>query len=140
VRPAPLPGWKERNRDVFGETPNTATGTVALPRIRVHLQPLMPAIDLSRNCLTLNSLHVFLYFHNENLTKSAKNQKTYRRLFGMIFFGRSESLLWPILQRLATRKIFKNGKNTKAKCHFYFPNHRSSCQNASKLACFFCQY
>jgi len=32
VRPAPRSGRKEKTREVFGETPNTATGTVALPK------------------------------------------------------------------------------------------------------------
>src|SRR5271170_4190206 len=35
VRLAPRSGWKRTNRDVFGETPNTATETVALPKHRI---------------------------------------------------------------------------------------------------------
>jgi hypothetical protein len=118
------------------ETHPAATGTVALPKIRVNLREFAVAIYLLRNWLALNVICMRLYFHDENLTRSAKNQKTYRRLFGMIFFGGFGSLLIPDLQWLATRKILKNGQNTKAKYHFYFPKPRFSCQNAPKKACF----
>jgi len=43
------------------------------------------------------------------------------------------------VQRLAALKIFKNGKNTKAKYHFLLREGAFSCQNALKKACFFCQ-
>jgi hypothetical protein len=56
-----------------------------LPRIRVHSRPFAVSADLPRNRLTLKDLHIFLYSHAENLTKSAKTPKTYGRFFGMIF-------------------------------------------------------
>jgi hypothetical protein len=75
----------------------------------------MAAFGLLRNTLSHNAIHTFLYSHDENLTRSAKNQKTYRRLFGMIFFGESWPMLITYLQQLATLKILKNRQNTKAK-------------------------
>jgi hypothetical protein len=82
----------------------------------------------------------FIIHHGNDFTPVRQNQKTYRRLFGMIFFGGFESMLVTTWQRLATQKILKNRQNTKAKYHFYFAKHRFSCQNAGKKACFFCQY
>jgi hypothetical protein len=107
---------------VFGGTPNRATESVALPRIGVHLRPFAVAFGLSRNCFTINYLNFFFYSHDENLTRSAKNRKTYRRLFGMIFFGGSEPMLAAALQRLATHEILKNRQNTKANSFFISGN------------------
>jgi hypothetical protein len=65
---------------------------------------------------------MFLYSHGENPTRNAKNQKTYRRLFGMIFLEGSLSMLITALQRLATWKILKNRQNSKANSFFIFRN------------------
>jgi hypothetical protein len=40
----------------------------------------------------------------------------------MIFFGGWESMVMSALQRLATQKISKNGKNSKANSIFIFQN------------------
>ena len=47
-------------------------------------------------------LHVFIIHHGDDFTPVRERQKTYRRLFGMIFFARSDAMLIPYLQRLAT--------------------------------------
>jgi len=77
------------DRDVFGGTPNTAVGTTALPRIRVHLRPfaITVAVGLPSNLFAHNVIHIILYAHDENLTISAEKRKTYGRLLGMIFLG-----------------------------------------------------
>jgi hypothetical protein len=95
------------------ETGPAATGTVALPKIRGDLRPFAVAVGLPRNLLCLNDLHIILYFHDENLTLSVQNRKTYRRFLGMIFFGGSGSLVITAWQRFATEKIEENRKNTK---------------------------
>jgi hypothetical protein len=133
VRLTPRSARNETDKDVFGETPNTATGTVALPKICVHSRPFAVAI-----CLL--PADVFILHHGDDFTPVRERQKTYRRLFGMIFFEGSLSMVVPALQWLATLKILKNRKKWKAKCHFYFAKHRFFCQNALKKACFFCQY
>jgi hypothetical protein len=46
---------------------------------------------------------VFILHHGNDSTPVRENQKTYRRLFGMIFFEEFGSLLIANLQRLATR-------------------------------------
>jgi hypothetical protein len=79
-------------------------------------------LDLPRNRLALNAFCMHFDFHNDNPTRSAENQKTYRRLFGMIFFGGSEWMLVATLQQLATQKISKNRKNTKANSFFISRN------------------
>jgi len=56
---------------------------------------------------------MFLYFHDDHLTRGSKNQKTYSRLFGMIFLGGSGSMEKYEWQPLATEKIFKNRKTLK---------------------------
>jgi len=56
--------------------------------------------------------------HGNDFTPVHKNQKTYRRLFSMIFFGGSEALLIPYLQRLAMRKISKNRQKPKTNSIF----------------------
>jgi hypothetical protein len=106
-----------------------------LPR-RVHAR----FIGLSRNILALNAICMFFYFHNENLTISAQNRKTYGRLLGMIFSEALGSLVIIDLQWLATQKIFKKRKNTYAKCHFLLRGRPFFCQNAPKNARFLCQY
>jgi hypothetical protein len=65
---------------------------------------------------------VFIIHHRNDLTPVRENQKTYRRLFGMIFFGGCESMVVTALQWLATLKISKNGKNSKANSIFIFQN------------------
>jgi len=85
-------------------------------------------------------ISTFILHHGDDFTPVRENQKTYRRLFGMIFFGEFRSLLIPNLQLFATLKITKNRQKSKAKYHFYFAKPRFSCQNAPKKACFFCQY
>ena len=74
--------------DVVGETPTMATETVALPMIRDYLRPFAVAVALPRDWVALGAFCMLLYFHDDELTRSRKNQKTYRRLFGMIFFQR----------------------------------------------------
>ncbi len=49
VRLAPRSGKKETLRDVFGGTPNPATGTVAPPKIGVNPLPIAVAVCLPRN-------------------------------------------------------------------------------------------
>ncbi|HEV7926519.1 MAG TPA: hypothetical protein VGR14_14250 [Verrucomicrobiae bacterium] len=112
ARLAPRCGRKGKSGDVFGETPNTATGTVALPRfasLRVHARLPRPADD-------------FIIDHGNDSTLIPKKQKTYRRLFDTIFFGGSEPMLDAALQQLATRKILKNRQNTKANSFFLSQN------------------
>jgi hypothetical protein len=58
---------------------------------------------------------MLMLHHDRDFTPVRENQKTYRRLLGMMFFGALESLLHAVLQRLATQQIFKNRKNTTAK-------------------------
>jgi hypothetical protein len=65
---------------------------------------------------------VFIIHHGNDFTAVCENQKTYRRLFGMIFFGGFESMLIPYPQRLATQKIPKNGKKSKANSFFVARN------------------
>jgi hypothetical protein len=60
----------------------------------------------------------FIIHHCDDFTPVPKNQKTYRRLFGTIFFGGPESMLIPCLQWLAMQKFSKNRKNTKANSIF----------------------
>jgi hypothetical protein len=60
--------------------------------------------------------------HGHDFTTVLKNKKTYRRLFGMIFFEASQSMVVAALQHLATRKILKNRKNTKANSFFISRN------------------
>jgi hypothetical protein len=48
-----------------------------------------------------------------HITRTLKNQKTYRRFSGTIFFGEVELVEHPQLQPLAGHKIPKNRKNTK---------------------------
>jgi hypothetical protein len=85
---------------------------------------------------SLLSTDVFIIHHADDFTAVRINQKTYRRLFGMIFFEGFGTLLIPYLQWFATLKVSKNRKKSKAKYHFYFAKHRFSCQNAPKTACF----
>jgi hypothetical protein len=56
--------------------------------------------------------------HGDDFTPVRENQKTYRRLFGMIFFGGAASMVVTALQWLATKKISKNRKNSKANSIF----------------------
>jgi hypothetical protein len=56
--------------------------------------------------------------HGYDFTPVLKNQKTYRRLFGTIFFEGSESMLVAALQLFATQKIPKNHKKSKANSIF----------------------
>jgi hypothetical protein len=67
----------------------------------------------THNLFSLNLICTYFYVHAGNLTRSAENQKTYRRFLGMIFLERSVSLLQPARQRLAKTKITENWKNTK---------------------------
>jgi hypothetical protein len=48
-----------------------------------------------RNLFSLNLIHTYFYVHVGNLTRSAENQKTYRRFLGMIFWEGSDLLLNP---------------------------------------------
>jgi hypothetical protein len=56
--------------------------------------------------------------HGDDFTTVPENQKTYRRLFGMIFFKGSESMVVTAPQWLAAQKISKNRQNTKANSFF----------------------
>jgi hypothetical protein len=67
---------------------STPFWTVALPKIRGDLRPFAVAVGLPRNLLCLNGIHIILYSHDENLTISAQNRKTYRRFFRCDFFRR----------------------------------------------------
>jgi len=66
--------------------------------------------------------NVFIIHHRNDFTPILERQKTYRRLFGMIFFGGSEPMVVAARQWLATQKISKNGKNSKANSIFIFQN------------------
>jgi hypothetical protein len=77
------------------------------------LRPFAVALGLPRNILCLNGLHIILYSHDENLTTSAQNRKTYRRFLGMIFLEGHKLMVITAWQRLATEKIKENRKNTK---------------------------
>ena len=70
------------------------------PAHPVILSPLLPA-------------DVFIIHHGNDFTPNRKNQKTYRRLFGMIFFAGSEPMVVTPLQRLAARKNSKTVKTQK---------------------------
>jgi len=63
-----------------------------------------------------------MIYHGDDFTPVRERQKTYRRLFGMIFFGGCASILVPALQWLATPKISKNRQNSKANSIFIFQN------------------
>src|ERR1700722_16552944 len=108
--------------------------------------PYVGSYELAWPRLDARASRFFIHFdtfmidHGYDFTPVRRNQKTYRRLFGMIFLEGSESMVVVYLQWLATLKILKNSKNTKAKYHFYFAKHRFSCQNPLKKARFFCQY
>jgi hypothetical protein len=65
---------------------------------------------------------VFIIHHGNDFTAVCENQKTYRRLFGMIFFEGSESMLHPCLQCLATFKISKKRQKSKANSFFVSRN------------------
>jgi hypothetical protein len=56
--------------------------------------------------------------HGDEFTTDRENQKTYRRLFGMIFFRGSESMVITAPQWLAAQKILRNRKNMKANSFF----------------------
>jgi hypothetical protein len=88
---------------------------------------------LARNRLALNAFCMHFYFHAENLTTSAKNEKTYRRLFGMIYFRETLSSETPVLQHLANSRTSKISQKRKAKQHFYFAHPPFFCQNAPFL-------
>jgi hypothetical protein len=60
----------------------------------------------------------FIIHHGDDFTLVPENQKTYRRLFGMIFFGGSDPMLASVLQQFATRKILKNRQNSKVNSFF----------------------
>jgi hypothetical protein len=65
---------------------------------------------------------VFIIHHGDDFTPVPENQKTYPRLFGMIFFGGFESMVVTARQWLATRKISKNHENSKANSIFISRN------------------
>jgi hypothetical protein len=127
VRLAPRSGWKGKNGNVFGGTSNTATGRseqhksgplnglIALPKIRVHSRPFAVAFLLLPD-------DVFMIHHGIDFTPIREDQKTYRRLFGMIFFGGFFWLLVPNLQWFATLKISKNRQKSKANSIFISQN------------------
>jgi hypothetical protein len=70
----------------------------------------------------LNPLDIPILHHGDDFTPVRENQKTYRRLFGTIFFGGSESMVISALQWFATRKFSKNRQNSKANSIFIFRN------------------
>jgi hypothetical protein len=71
--------------------------------------------------------------HGGDLSTRAKKQKTYRRLFGMIFFGGFGATLVAAMQRLATTKSSKNTKNRKANSKYFPPNPRFSAKSIGFL-------
>ncbi len=83
---------------------------------------------------------VFIIHHADDFTTVRENQKTYRRLFGMIFFGASFSMLTAIPQWLLKLKNVKKSKKSKAKMKIVWSKTCFTCQNALKRAWFFCQY
>jgi hypothetical protein len=85
-------------------------GQTAAVQIRVHLRPCAVVVDLPRNCLTFNGLHIFRYSHVENPTISAKTAKTYGRFFGMIFSEGQARRLSLKGNRLRRKKPQKNEK------------------------------
>ncbi len=64
--------------------------------------------ELAWSCLEarpssfLIPLDTLMIHHGDDFTPVREYQKTYRRLFGMIYFGGSESILILYLQRFAT--------------------------------------
>ena len=62
---------------------------------------------------------MFLYFHDDHLTRVAKTQKTYGRFLGMIFLEGFGPLVNPVLQWVAMEKIQLNWKNTKKNVIFF---------------------
>jgi hypothetical protein len=81
----------------------------------------------------------FIIHHGNDLTPVCGYQKTYRRLFGMIFFGASVGMQMTFLQRLPKGKTPKKVKKSKAKMKIVWSKTRFTCQNAPKMASFFCQ-
>jgi hypothetical protein len=118
------------------ETHPAATETVALPKLRGDLRPFAVAAAFSPNPLAFNVIHKSISSHGENLTKRVQNQKTYRRLFGMIFLGGSGSLLMTYMQWLATHKIFKNRQNSKKSVIFLLRNIDFSAKTPQKRPVF----
>jgi hypothetical protein len=67
------------------------------------LRSFAVAAGLPRNLLSFNEIDMCSHTHARNLTINAKNQKTYGRLFGMIYFGGIVSMLVFAAQMLATQ-------------------------------------
>jgi len=67
-----------------------------------------------------------------HITRTLKNQKTYRRFSGTIFFGEVELVEHPQLQPLAGHKIPKNRKNTKKSVIFLERPPRFSAKSPQK--------
>jgi hypothetical protein len=67
--------------------------------------PIFPPLALSSSCCSQLSC--------ADYGISGSGQKTYGSVFGMIFFGGAGPPLVAHKEPLATRKIHKNGKNTK---------------------------
>jgi hypothetical protein len=90
--------------------------------------PYLGGYELARPCFAappssfLSPFDTLIIDHGHEFTPVPENQKTYRRLFGMIFFRGPESMLATALQRLATQKILKNRQNSKANSFFLFQN------------------
>ncbi|HEV7926152.1 MAG TPA: hypothetical protein VGR14_12395 [Verrucomicrobiae bacterium] len=99
----------------------------------------LPGRDASPSRFLLPA-DVFMIHHGHDFTPIRERQKTYRRLFGMIFFGGFGLMLVAAMQWLVEAKSSKNMKKGKAKYHFHFAKPRFTCQNAPKKAFFFCQY
>jgi hypothetical protein len=74
----------------------------------------------------LSPFDALIIDHGDDFTPVRENQKTYRRLFGMIFFEGYESMVVTALQLVATQKIFKKRKNTKANSIFFCAEGRFS--------------
>jgi len=76
-----------------------------------------PYLD-ARSSSFLSPFDTLMIHHGDDFTPLPENQKTYRRLFGMIFLEGFDPVLTAVLQRLATQKIFKKRKNSKANSIF----------------------
>jgi hypothetical protein len=84
-----------------------ATGLIAPDVFKIghggDLRRFAIAVDFPRNLLSPNGIDMYSHTHARNLTINAKNQKTYGRLFGMIYFGGIVSMLVFAAQMLATQ-------------------------------------
>jgi hypothetical protein len=104
--PQVMPAAAPRPAEIFALFVSVSSGEmVAHPKFQSYFHPSAMAAALSRNCLTLNGLRIFLSSHAENPTIRAKRTKTYGRFLGAIFLEASALMLTIVPQRLPKIKI-----------------------------------